>query len=107
MKRFVIRNIFALSLFVVTVGVILSLDINRVILLILLISLGVFVVSSSIKAFVDLRKKRVIFDPVINFDEQRIECKHTGKILYQFTINEWINLSLDEKIDMIRWFKFA
>ncbi|MBB3188219.1 hypothetical protein [Microbacter margulisiae] len=106
MKRFVVRNLFALILFVVALVVILAFGVSKGVLPVLLMSLAVIVLSSSLVRFLKLTKGQT-FDPVINFDEQRIECKQTGKILYQFTTGEWANLSLDEKFDMIRWFKFA
>jgi hypothetical protein len=40
--------------------------------------------------------------PSINFYQHCIECKQTGKILYQFTLPEWNVLSLEEKYDMMR-----
>jgi 1,4-dihydroxy-2-naphthoate octaprenyltransferase len=45
--------------------------------------------------------------PSINFDQHCIECKQTGKILYQFTLPEWNVLSLEEKYDMMRLYRAA
>ncbi len=106
MKRFLVSNLFALILFVVASSVIMSLDLAKEssTLLVLVLAIGVVVYAAT--RLLKFEKDNKIV-PVINFDQQRIECQQTGKILYQFTTIEWDRLSIDEKYDVLRWFTLA
>jgi hypothetical protein len=106
MKRFLVSNLFALIVFVIAAVIILSLDLTKGYTTMLMSGLAVGVmIFAAIRLFVFEKDDKTI--PIINFDQHRIECAHTGKVLYQFTTSEWNRLTLDEKYDMARWFTLA
>lgn len=106
MKRFLFSNVFALMVFVVAAGMIMSLDLTKgsSATIIMILAVGVLIFSAT--RLLKFEKDDKII-PIINFDQHRIESKHTGKVLYQFTSTEWERLTLDEKYDMARWFSLV
>ena len=103
MKRFLVSNLFALILFVITIVAIMSLDLTKgyTSLLMLVLAIGVLVYAATRLLKFEKEDKTM---PIINFDEHCIVNKRTGKLLYKFTSTEWNRLTLDEKYDMARWF---
>jgi len=106
MKRFLVSNLFALILFVIASAVIMSLDLAKESSLLLVLFLAIGVVVYAVTRLLKFEKDNKIV-PIINFDQQRIECQQTGKVLYQFSTIEWNLLSIDEKYDVMRWFTLA
>jgi hypothetical protein len=106
MKQFLVRNLFVLLLSGISVLAIMSLVLMKGFstLLLSILFVGVLVYVTKRLTRFDKGSKSM---PTINFDQHCIECKQTGKILYQFTISEWESLSLDEKYDMTRLFTLA
>jgi hypothetical protein len=102
MKRFFVSNLFALVLCVISVLTIMSFvfAIGPSTLLLVGLIVGVLIYASTrrLRKFNEKGKPM----PSINFYQHCIECKQTGKILYQFTLPEWNVLSLEEKYDMMR-----
>jgi Ca2+/Na+ antiporter len=106
MKRFFVRNLFVLLLSVISVLTMMSLVLMKGSLTLLLVILIVCVLAYVTKRLTRFDKDGKLM-PTINFDQHCIECRRTGKILYQFTLPEWDSLSLDEKYDMTRLFTLA
>lgn len=106
MKRFLLSNLFALILFMVASAVVMSLDLAKEssALLVLFLAIGAVVYAAT--RLLKFEKENKIV-PIINFDQQRIECQQTGKVLYQFSTMEWDGMSIDEKYDVLRWFTLA
>lgn len=106
MKRFLVSNVFTLILFVVASAVILSLDLAKGYSAFLMLVLAFGVLGYAATRLLRFERENTTV-PIINHDQQRIECQQTGKVLYQFSSIEWELLSLEEKHDMTRWFRFA
>jgi len=107
MKRFFVRNLFAFVLCVISALTVMSFvfAIGPSTLLLVGFIVGVLIYASTRRLRKFNEKEKPM--PSINFDQHCIECKQTGKILYQFTLPEWNVLSLEEMYDMMRLFRAA
>jgi len=102
MKYFFVRNLFAFVLCVISALTIMSFVFAiRPSTLLLVGSIVSVLIYASTRRFRKANEKGKPM-PSINFDQHCIECKQTGKILYQFTLPEWDVLSLEEKYDLMR-----